>query len=99
MERGKQQKAERQLTQEGHERQKGVDSTWESLHLGRAISNSGMPYDLDRREDLSINEVKSCKKFEHLSNDEAATMINVIKEYTTIMYYWHIHQKNGMIFD
>ena len=48
--------------------------------------DSGVPIDLKRTRDLSIEDVKRSDRFKFLTDEEAIAMIETIKGYTNIIY-------------
>lgn len=53
---------------------------------------NGQKYDYNRTHDITIEEVKACPMFAHLTDEEAREVVETLKQFTVIVY--NFYQKN-----
>jgi flagellar motor switch protein FliG len=47
--------------------------------------------EITRQHDLTIDEVKACKIFQHLSDEQAAEVAATLKDFTVIIYNFYVN--------
>ena len=88
MERGKYLKAKKQLKKSEQEK---INKSCAPVILN---GDSGVPIDIKRTRDLSIEDVKRFDRFKLLTDEEASAMIETIKGYTNIIYHLQVDLQN-----